>query len=173
MESLSHGLEHTATSGAIPYFKHYFNGYADFNLGRRYRVPFNTLYGLENGGHPIHYLSKDSAAVSYRGKAFSISGYVPPGGSAHFPPNARGHYDLQNDQAVLSTIEDWRIGTGPGGADLAKPFTRGDFGKYGQLAPDCMGPWLIYWRQNMPGLKNRQKDDSGKPMKNWLPFLFY
>jgi hypothetical protein len=36
-----------------------------------------------------------------------------------------------------------------------------------------MGPWLIYWRQNFPGLKNRQKDDEVKPMKNWWVFLFY
>ena len=32
---------------------------------------------------------------------------------------------------------------------------------------------LIYWRQNFPGLDNRQKDELGKPMKNWWPFLFY
>jgi hypothetical protein len=41
------------------------------------------------------------------------------------------------------------------------------------MAPDCMGPWLVYWRQNMPGLDNRQKDADGRPMKNWWPFLFY
>ena len=44
---------------------------------------------------------------------------------------------------------------------------------YREMAPDCMGAWLIYWRQNMPGLDNKQKDDEGKPMKNWWPFLFY
>jgi hypothetical protein len=36
-----------------------------------------------------------------------------------------------------------------------------------------MGPWVVYWRQNMPGLGNKCVDDSGKPMKNWWPFLFY
>jgi len=32
---------------------------------------------------------------------------------------------------------------------------------------------LVDWLQNFPGLDNRQKDDTGKPMKNWWPFLFY
>jgi hypothetical protein len=36
-----------------------------------------------------------------------------------------------------------------------------------------MGLWLVYWRQNMPGRGNKQKDDDGKSMKNWLAFLIY
>ena len=47
------------------------------------------------------------------------------------------------------------------------------FARYRQLANDCQGPWVVYWRQNMPGFENRCKDDTGKPMKNWWPFLFY
>ena len=74
---------------------------------------------------------------------------------------------------MLSTIEDWRIGSGEGGRDVAQPFTNKKFARYRDFAPDGMGPWLVYWRQNMPGLDNRQKDDQGKPMKNWWPFLFY
>jgi hypothetical protein len=44
---------------------------------------------------------------------------------------------------------------------------------YRELAPDCMGRWVVYWRQNMPGLDNTALDDDGRPMKNWWPFLFY
>ncbi len=73
----------------------------------------------------------------------------------------------------MSTIEDWRIGSGPKGSDVAQPFSNEVFRRYRDLAPDCMGAWLVYWRQNMPGYKNRQKDEDGKPMKNWIPFLFY
>jgi hypothetical protein len=36
-----------------------------------------------------------------------------------------------------------------------------------------MGRWVVYWRQNMPGLDNTALDDDGHPMKNWWPFLFY
>ena len=73
----------------------------------------------------------------------------------------------------MSTIEDWRIGSGPGGTDVALPYTSAKIQHYRDMAPDCMGAWLIYWRQNMPGLDNKQKDDEGRQMKNWMPFLFY
>jgi hypothetical protein len=73
----------------------------------------------------------------------------------------------------MSTIEDWRIGSGPGGKDLAAPWSNQKIARYKDMAPDCQGRWLVYWRQNMPGLDNRSKDDEGKPMKNWYPFLFY
>ena len=70
-------------------------------------------------------------------------------------------------------MADWRIGSGPGGKDVARPYTRDAIRNNRDLYPDCMGPWLVYWRQNMPGLGNRQKADGGAPMKNWWPFLFY
>jgi hypothetical protein len=44
---------------------------------------------------------------------------------------------------------------------------------YYSVAPDCMGPWLVYWRMNMPGLDNPCLDNAGQPMKNWWVFLFY
>jgi hypothetical protein len=45
--------------------------------------------------------------------------------------------------------------------------------RYRDLAPDCMGRWVVYWRQNMPGLDNTALDDEGRAMKSWWPFLFY
>jgi hypothetical protein len=173
MESLSHGMEGTANSGAIPYFTRYFKEYADFNLKARYGLPFDSLYEVNYGGQQIKYPDQKTVVVTHGGKEYRVENYTPAGGSAHFPPNARGHYDLDNGSPVLSTIEDWRIGSGRGGKDLAKPFTNQAFRGYRDLAPDCMGAWLVYWRQNMPGLDNKQKDDGGKPMKNWWPFLFY
>ncbi|MBI3408927.1 MAG: hypothetical protein HY040_11290 [Planctomycetes bacterium] len=65
------------------------------------------------------------------------------------------------------------MGSGKDGKDLSKPFTNAAFRAYLDLAPDCMAPWLIYWPQHMPGLNNKQRDEDGKPMKNWWPFLFY
>jgi hypothetical protein len=173
MESLAHGIEGTSNCGAIPYFTKYFKEYADFNLKERYNLPFDNLYAVSGGGQPIRYPNQKTMVVTHDGKDHRVENYIPNGGSAHFPPNARGHYDLENASPVLTTIEDWRIGSGPGGKDLAKPFTNQTFRRYQDIAPDCMGQWLVYWRQNMPGRGNRQKDDDGKPMKNWWPFLFY
>ncbi len=173
LESLAHGLERTATSGAIPYFTKYFSEYADFNLSARYKLPFRDLYGVNYAATPIQYPDEKTAVLSHGGKEYRVENYVPVGGSAHFPPNARGHYDLDNDRPVLCTMADWRVGSGPGGKDVARPYTRAAIRNNRDLYPDCMGPWLVYWRQNMPGLGNRQKADGGAPMKNWWPFLFY
>jgi hypothetical protein len=136
-------------------------------------LPFDSFYGVDYGQRNLEFPDERTLVVTHRGRTFRIDNYVCSGGNVHFPPNGRSHYDLANDQPVLSTIEDWRIGSGPNGQDLVKPFTNAAFRKYERLAPDCMGQWLIYWRQNIPGLDNRQKDAAGKPMKNWWPFLFY
>lgn len=173
MESLSHGMEGTATSNAIPYFSRYFKEFAGMDLDKRLGLPFNSLYGVNYGGKQIQYPDAGTMIVTHGGKEHTVKNYVVAGGNAHFPPNARGHYDLDNDKPVNSTIEDWRIGSGPGKRDVAKPWTNVSFRNYRDQCGDCMGPWLVYWRQNMPGQDNKQKDEAGKPMKNWWPFLFY
>jgi hypothetical protein len=173
LESLAHGMEGTASSGSIPYFSRYFREYAGYDLRTRYELPFDSFYSLDYRLGDLQFPTSSTLQVVYEGKTIVRNGYIAAGGNAHFPPNGRKHYDLDNSDAVLSTIEDWRIGSGADGADLAQPFTSAKFERYRDLAPDCMGSWLVYWRQNMPGLDNRQRDAQGQPMKNWLPFLFY
>ena len=173
LESLSHSFEGAANSRAVPYLTRYFREFAGFDLNQRYKLPWDSFYPLWGEGKEVAYPDPHTAIAKDGAKTYRLEDYVAFGGNVHFPPNGRRHYDLENTQPVMSTIEDWRIGSGPGGKDLAKPWTNEAFAKYRTLAPDCMGPWLIYWRQNFPGLDNRQKDDAGKPMKNWWPFLFY
>jgi hypothetical protein len=172
MENLGHSLEGMANARAIPYFTRYFHEFAGHDLDRRYALPFPSFYRLW-GTNAIEYPDPGTAVVRLAGREYRLESYLAYGGNAHFPPNARRHYDLDNPDPVLSTIEDWRIGSGPEGKDRAQPWTPKAFEPYRSLAPDCMGAWLVYWRQNMPGLDNRQKDDAGRPMKNWWPFLFY
>lgn len=173
LESLSHAIEAMSKSLAIPYFTRYFRDYAGLNLRERYGVPFQSLYELDYSGTPVSYPDSSTLLVRHQGRVHRLANYRCAGGNVHFPPNARAHYDLHNDQPVLSTIEDWRIGSGLNGEDIAKPFSTAVFQNSRDQASDCMGPWLVYWRQNMPGLENRQKDEHGRPMKNWWPFLFY
>lgn len=173
LESLAHGLEGLSDSNAIPEFTKYFRDYAGLNLKEKHGLPFGRLYDVEYGQSAIRYPDERTMVITHAGREYRVDNYVAAGGNAHFPPNARRHYDLDNAAPVLSTIEDWRIGSGAGGRDLAKPFTNRAFLGNRDRAPDCMGPWLIYWRQNMPGLDNRQKDEAGRPMKNWWPYLFY
>ncbi|MCS6949354.1 MAG: hypothetical protein RMM06_03675 [Armatimonadota bacterium] len=173
MENLGHSMEGLAHSRAIPYFTRYFYEYAGFDLDKRYGLPFNSFYPLWGEGKGISYPDPHTAVVTDGRQTWRIENYVAAGGNVHFPPNARRHYDLNNTEPVMSTIEDWRIGSGSGGKDLARPWTSEVLKRYADLAPDCMGKWLVYWWQNMPGLNNRSRDDEGKPMKNWWVFWFY
>ncbi len=79
-----------------------------------------------------------------------------------------------NPAAVLCRIEHWRRHDGPGGKDRCTEFSSDRCIKpYEAIAGDCMGAWLVYWRQNMPNAHCPALDDEGQPMKNWWPFLFY
>lgn len=171
MESLSHSLEWMATCGAIPYFEKCFMEYADFDLDKRYGLPFTKLY--DRGPTDLSYPNAHTLAFTWKGERREVENYAPRGGSVHFMPSARKDYDLDNPQPVNSSIEHYRRHDGPDGRDLVEPWTNARFAQYRKLANDCQGPWLVYWRQNMPGLDNRSIDDQGRPMKNWWPFLFY
>ncbi len=93
LESLSHGMEGMANSGAIPYFTRYFHEYAGFDLKTRYGLPFESLYGVDYGQQPIRYLDEHTVIVTHHGKEYRVADYTAAGGNVHFPPNARGHYD--------------------------------------------------------------------------------
>lgn len=173
MENLGHGLEGMAHGGAIPYFRHYFYEFAGFDLDTRFKLPWNSFYPLWGENRGISYPNPNTAVVRDGDRTWRLENYVAFGGNVHFPPNARGHYDQSNMEPVMSTIKDWRIGSGPSGRDIARPWTAAELERYARLAPDCMGKWMVYWRQAMPGYRNRSKDSEGKPMKNWWPFLFY
>ena len=94
-------------------------------------------------------------------------------GNVHFPPGAKSDYDMKTNVPVLSSMEHYRLRDGPKKKDLAEEWKMERFYRYNDLAPDGMGPWLVYWRQCMPGLDNKCLDDERKPMKNWWIFLFY
>ena len=166
MESLGHSLERMATCGALPYYERYFREYAMLDLDRRYGLPFESLY--LKGPHNVEYPTPTTLQYRRGWRKHRLEDYVPAGGNVHFMPNGRFDYDLAGAGPVLSTIETWRQ---PG--SQARPWTPAVLDRYRDVAPDCMGRWVVYWRQNMPGLDNTALDDAGRAMKNWWPFLFY
>jgi hypothetical protein len=176
MENLAHSMEGMANSGAIPYYTKYFHEYAMINLDERYGFPHDSFYALEYGKEVVEYPTPTTAVATLRdGTKFTIDDYLAYGGNVHFLPNGTSHYDKnpEDDPDVMTTIKDWRCGSGPGGEDVAEIFDLSIIEQFNDTAPDCMGNWIVYWRQNMPGLNNQAIDDDGQPMKNWLPFLFY
>jgi hypothetical protein len=170
MESLGHSLEWMARCGAVPYLQNYFTEYGGFDLDRKYGLPFDSLYGRE--GAELNYPNPNTLEFTWKGQKKTVSNYVPVAGNVHFMVNGRRDYDLDNPQPVLTTIEHYRLHD-ENGKDRATLYTPAVLDQYRELGADCMGRWVIYWRQNMPGLGNKAIDDDGKPMKNWWPFLFY
>jgi len=169
LENLGHALEGMAHFDFCPYWRRYFYEFAGFDLDARFGLPFGTLYG----GGPYSYPSPDVLEWERGSTHGSVHNYRVVGGNVHFPPNARWDYDLTNTRPVWSTIEHYRRFDGWMGEDRRILWTPRTFWRYNEAAPDCMGPWLVYWRQNMPGCGNPSVDDDGAPMSNWWPFLFY
>jgi len=174
MENFGHGLEGIANYNSIGYYRKYFNEFAELDMDKRYKLPFNCLYRVEyQSKDDVTYPTKTSLKVRFHGQEHMIDPYIAFGGNVHFPPGARHHYDLDSPVTIASTIENYRLRNGPDGKDLITDFNREKFTPYAKTAPDCMGQWMVFWRQCMPGLDNKCVDDDGKPMKNWWVFLIY
>jgi len=174
MENFGHTLEWMATTKSIAYYSKYFLEFAELNFDQRFGVPFNELYRTDYAvKDSISYPTRTSMVVKIKDQTYKIDPYIAIGGSVHFPPGARHHYDLDSPHTVLSTIENYRLRKGPDGKDLALPFNKDKFARYAEVAPDCMGRWMVFWRQCIPGLDSGCVDDAGQPMKNWWVFLFY
>jgi len=174
MENFGHTLEWMATTGSIGYYRKYFLEFAELNYDTRFGMPFGELYRTDPAvPDSITYPTKTSMVVKIGERKYTIDPYIAVGGSVHFPPGARHHYDLDSPFTVMSTIENYRRRNGPDGHDLAQEFNIQRIAAAGNFAPDCMGNWMVFWRQCMPGLDNPCVDDNGRPMKNWWVFLFY
>lgn len=172
-ESLSHSFEGMANANAIPYFSKYFNEFAGFDLDKRWGfAPGDSrLYG--HGDPGVDYPDPTTMVVTTGGERKTIKDFYAIGGNVHYNPSGRHDYDLDNPEKVMCTIEHYRLHDGPDGQDKKDLWDVSRFKRYNQVADDCMGPWIVYWRQNMPGPNSPAKDDNGKPMKSWWPFLFY
>ena len=144
-----------AHSKVIPYYRKYFYEFAGFDLDKRWKLPWNSLYAVGGEGSGVSYPNDHTAVIKQDGKEYRIDNYYCIGGNVHWTPNGRGQYDLDSPSPVLSTIEHYRLFDGPDGKDLAEPWTIAKFAKYRDMAPDCMGPWLVYWRTEHPRLRQQ------------------
>ncbi|QOI99237.1 MAG: hypothetical protein HRU70_01525 [Phycisphaeraceae bacterium] len=176
LENYGHTMEWLANSRSIGYYRDYFYEFADFELDRTHGLPIGSFYRTSydrRSGDRIDFPKPDRLELTYRGKKHEAEPFITTGGSAHFPPGARWHYDLDSPYTVLTTVETYRTRATPTDADEAREFSREKFLRYKDVAPDCMGQWVVYWFQSMPGLGNAARDREGRPMKNWWPFLYY
>lgn len=173
MESLGHGIEGLARGDTRPYLKPYFEELGGFDLDTRYGLPFDSWYTCPYSGTCLSYPTATSVAYDTGTNAGTIDPYDPVCGNVHFPPNGSRHYDVSNSAEVMSTCRDYRRGSGPNSEDVAALVSASNWAEYQDLAPDCMGAFVVWWWQSFPGRQSGATDDRGEPMKNWWPFLYY
>ncbi len=177
LENFAHGLEGVSNHDAIKYHTPYFREFAELNLDQRFGLPFNSLYAMPydktGDDAPVSYPTKESMKIVWRGKTYNVEDYINMGGNAHWPPGGRQQYDLSSPATVHTTLENYRLRNGPDGRDKVTDFNIELVSRYKDVASDCMGRWLVYWHQSMPGLDNKCVDNDGKPMKNWWVYMFY
>lgn len=187
MEGFGHGLEALASRGANPYLKANSDRFFNFNLQERYQLPFDSQYDgfFCPGGIPdfscYAYPASNTLTLGVTGQnpdprpAVNFTHWGEGCGNVHFPPNGRSNYDFQNATPVLSTCENYGLRNGENKADRQTLYSTALSAKtsYDTLYPDCASGWAIYLFQSMPGFANQAMGDDGKPMKSWLPFLFY
>jgi len=183
LHSLGHNFEALGfNSDVLPYLKANFTHFANFDLDKRLGASFPHWYACA----PIK--GRDLQQFDYpcvNTVAWECSNQSPGNGtfdpfnqgcgSVHYPPNARYGYDDGNTAEVQTTCEHYGLKDGDGGKDATDLYKAAKAlqyeGRFGGLS--CQGGWMVYWRQNFPGLDNKATGVDGKPMLNWWPFLYY
>jgi hypothetical protein len=170
LESLSHGMESIGAWNAnqLPSLSKDFIPFSGHDLDGRLSLPIESFYDCPYDRDCLEYPSETSVRYIAGAEPITLDPYDPICGNAHWPPNGRRQYDLDNEQVVQTTC--MRFGDE---GDETDGYSRALIAPYESLAPDCMGPWLVFWRQSMPGLNNRARSDDGAEMLNWWPYLFY
>jgi hypothetical protein len=154
IHSAGHGFEWMARSEATgPALWSAFEKFGNFDFEKRLGTPFGDWYACDSP-NCITFTGPNSLTWKVKDETGTIASFDQGCGNVHFAPNARAHYD-ENDNAVMSTCETW------GDAAGVKPraFSRKSYAQYEPLAPDCGGAWQVYWRQSF--------------QKKWWPYIFY
>ncbi len=176
LEGHSHAFEGMGRrySTVVPYLSKYFSEFAGMEMDTDYDAPVSNWYACHYGEDCLSYsdestvdyaIKNDAGDVVHEG---TIENYDPVCGNVHWTPNSRLHYDMGGTDAVRTSCTHWRDGTGE-----TELYDGWQHRAYDAVAPDCMGPFLMWWRQNIPGYNNTLIDDDGRTMLNWWPFLFY
>jgi hypothetical protein len=177
LHAIGHGIEGEVLRAPVPYLARNARHFMNFDLDTRLGMSIDRFYACPNDGKDcISYVGTDGFHWIGPGGEQTVPEYDQGCGSVHFPPNARRHYDYDNqDDVVFETCPYYGMhnredGSGQDGQEAYGP---GLIAGLRGVAPDCGGPWVAYWMRSMPGYANSGKDSDDEPMKSWWPFLFY
>ncbi|MEY3011364.1 MAG: hypothetical protein RIT45_99 [Pseudomonadota bacterium] len=174
LEGLSHGFEGVGTRKPqlIPTLSAEFPAFANFDLDVEHGTWFPSWYSCPYGELCLSFPSEGTVTYDLGTESQTLQGYDPVCGNAHFAPNGKQHSDLQSDATVQTSCRAFRQGGNADGSDAMAPFSTADFAAYKTVAPDCMGAFLVWWWQQMPGVGTQAKASGGGPMLPWLPFVY-
>jgi hypothetical protein len=166
---------------AIPYIGDNGSRFFYFGMRQRYGLPYDRLYDFDcSPGQPAagrKCTFPSPTTLSYAatsGQSFTFNSFGQGCGDVHHKPNIYGA-----GVVAAQACEHYAMKDGPNGTDLTTLYSQSGsladtkMAEYEGRFPDCDGGWQTYMRQSMPGYKNAAIDESGAPMKNWWPFLFY
>jgi hypothetical protein len=195
LHSLGHLYENYARDRAVPALGKVALPFFNLDFRTRFGAAFNSFYDVcpytsdvciawqANGGMPdVEAMSGTASSQTFDFKDMSAGC-----GNVHFVPNATTQYLATGDANVLTSCENYGLHNGPGGKDLATPYTNAMIAtKYGEtrqdngfdnyangVASDCGAVQPTYIFGSMPGLGNTATASDGSPMHNWWVYLFY
>ena len=153
------------------------NAFLNQDFRTRFGVSFDSWTDL-CGSKPCVSYPNPMEATSTSGDAptFDFNPFDQGCGTKVFPPNATKANDFTNSTSVNSRCETFALGGGSNGGDTYRPYSASTVASYDQMytgVSRCPAGWQIYWRQSMPGYRNKATASDGTPMKNWWPILFY
>jgi hypothetical protein len=171
-------------SGVLPAFAKVGRTFFNLDFDERFGASFQSFSDVCQSGAPPDAgacIAWPSATHAVSGpassKAFDFSPMSAGCGNVIFPPNATAPSVQAGDMTVLTSCENYGLHNGPGGADLATPYTnaiaQGYYQGEARVATDCGGTQPTYLLASMPGLATTATGADGSPMRNWWVYLFY
>ena len=178
VHSIGHNVEFMRNG--IPEYKTNSARFFHFDLDSRYRLYMTNQYDACAYGASNCWYYPDNNTLARPDNAgepgVKFAKWSEGCGNVHFPPNALSHYDYNGSSAVLSTCENYGIKEGRP-AEIRSTYGGGPaktiVDAFEKQFGDCGGGWQMYMWQNFPGYGNKATGDDGKPMKSWLPFMYY
>ena len=166
---------------AIPYWRTDASRFFYQGMRQRYSLPYERLYdfdcflGQAQAQRKCSFPSPTTLQyTATMGQSFTFTEFGQGCGDVHHKPNIYGA-----GVVAAQACEHYGMKDGPNGSDLTTLYSQSGsladtkMAEYERRFPDCDGGWQTYMRQSMPGYQNLAKEESGAPMKNWWPFLYY
>jgi hypothetical protein len=147
-------ISNSERSADMPVCKNTYTLY-NYNYGR------GVAEAVHNHGHQIENVMLYFDKLTFDNWRYPRAGGGVPSscGDVHYPPNTAKEYEYDNDELAESDCLDWQ----PAAAGSKTQVSCANWGCEG----DAQRNYLVWWMQNLPGLRNGLTHLGGTPVGNW------